>query len=155
MSKSTAKVAANKVAANKVAAQKAPQAPQVKERKSRFVVHPAVASLGKGEKLTAIPADFDFNTHRMIRKSQFDDEALFYELLAGKKEHEASQLRARAEEIRTLGSKADRAAARQLAKLKAKYEAISAKLAAQGLDPEALMEVAMRAMQERQSAKTA
>jgi len=90
-------------------------------------------------KLTAIPTDFNPATHTKLKSTDFVDESVFLEFRAGSLESLAAKMRARAEQLRKLGSVDDRARANKLLKMRESMAKLQEQLKSQGIDVDALM----------------
>jgi len=89
-----------------------------------------------------IPDGFDFKVHKVLKKKNFKDDAMYYDHVAAGLDWKAKLFRSKAEECRKLGSPAERAKKRQMIRLNEKMEELKAQLTEQGIDVKALLEAA-------------
>lgn len=90
-------------------------------------------------KLTAIPEDFNPTLHAKLKATDFVDESVFLDFRATSLESLASKMRARADQLRKLGSVEDRARANKLLKMRENMNKLAEQLKSQGIDVEAML----------------
>jgi hypothetical protein len=88
---------------------------------------------------TEIPSDFSSKIHKPLKRKDFKDEALWFELRAAELEAKAKRARAEADNVRKLGGVKDRAKAKRLISMQKRMAEISEQLTAQGVDVAALL----------------
>lgn len=88
---------------------------------------------------TAVPADYDHETMQPLKKRDFALDHLFYEFRAEHHDRAAAALRKQAVESKALGGKAAASEAKRLRRMTDKIAELKAKLAAGGVDVEALL----------------
>lgn len=86
-----------------------------------------------------IPADFDPAVHSPLKRKDFAHDYTYFEYRAGVCQAQADKYLKEAEDARTLGSKAERAAAKRLTKMVDQIGELRAKLEAQGVDVDELI----------------
>jgi hypothetical protein len=91
------------------------------------------------QKLDAMPVGFDAKLHKPLRKKDFKDESLFLEYQASLLDVKASNLRAHAAKLRTVGASGSSAKAKTLVKMQARMAELMAALKAEGMDVDALL----------------
>lgn len=92
-----------------------------------------------GEYEEAIPEGFDFGTYKPLKKRNFKQEYLWYLHKAAEMKFKAEQYEKKAEEIKKLGSPAERAKKKQIIRLQSKMAELKEQLSSQGIDVEALL----------------
>jgi len=93
---------------------------------------------GKPPYEICVPEGFDFTKYKMLKRGVFKTEALFFEHRAAECEFRAEHWRSRATESSAMGDKAQRAKAKRLIRLQAKYDELREQLVEQGVDVEAI-----------------
>lgn len=135
---STPVASAKPVAPKQSTAPNAPAANLPPAEKPALKPYPGLQADDKGNatvKLKDWPADFDPKVHARLRKVDFENEAPFLEHLADEFERRAKKLRQEANDAKTLGSQASRAAVKKLRGLQEQYSKLAEMLKAQGIDP--------------------
>lgn len=66
------------------------------------------------KKIAEIPADYNPKLHKPLKRNDFEDESIWYELQAQKLEAKAKELREEGKQLKTLGGVKDRADAKKL-----------------------------------------
>ena len=84
----------------------------------------------------AVPTDYNFDTMAKLKKKDFakDHEDQFFEYRALGAEHLAKQLRAKAEEIRTIGSGENKNEMKKAIRMAQKFAELQAALTKRGVD---------------------
>ena len=141
MAKVTKKTAASKPAAAKSAA---PGTTEEKPKKAKRIAYPTL-NVEEGDNgkattpLDAIPEDYDSKKHLPLRRKDFSDESMWFDMKADEYDGKAAAFRKQAADWRAMGSKADRAKAKRLIAMKAKMAELEAALKAEGIDTDALL----------------
>ena len=86
-----------------------------------------------------IPADYDPSIHAALKRKDFAHDYTYFEMRAAALRAQADGYDVAATEARTLGSKAERAAAKRMRKMSEQVTELRAKLEAQGVDVDALL----------------
>lgn len=103
-----------------------------------------------------LPADFSHKLHSPLVKKDFKSEAGFFDYLASIYDKKATDLRAKAESSRTMGTGEDRKSAKRLEALAAQSAALVAKLSGKlGADVVAKIVAAAKAKAEEAAKATA
>lgn len=92
-----------------------------------------------GEYEEAVPEGFDFGTYKPLKKKNFKQDYLWYLHKAAEMKFKAERYEKEAEEIKKLGSPAERAKKKQIIRLQSKMAELKEQLSAQGIDVEALL----------------
>lgn len=90
-------------------------------------------------KLTSVPDAYNSKYHRPLVKSNFKDDAFYFEYKALLCEQQATKYRKEAEDFRRLGSTDDRKKAKKLQTLQKRLADLKAELSGQGVDVDALL----------------
>lgn len=88
--------------------------------------------------LKEVPKDFDIKLHKPLREADFEDPSLWYELKAQDYERKAAQMREQGATVKSLGSKADRGAAKKLVQLQKRMDDMIKDLEGKGVDVSAI-----------------
>jgi hypothetical protein len=86
-----------------------------------------------------VPADFDSKLHKPLKRKDFKDESLWFELRALDLEKKAARMRREGENIKKLGGVKDRVKAKRLLSMQKRMEDLKATLKSEGIDAEALL----------------
>lgn len=113
--------------------------PREEKKNLARIEHPSVTALKKDERIGELPKDFEFSKHRVIKKTQWQNDAMFFDHLADKCEGEMNGNRTKAEECRKLGSAAERGRAKRLLKMQGKIDELKEELTRKGVDVDALL----------------
>lgn len=92
-----------------------------------------------GEYEDAVPEGFDFGAYKPLKKKNFKQEYLWYLHKAAEMEFKATKYKTEAEEIKKLGSPAERMKKKQIIRLQSKMDELKKQLTEQGIDVEALL----------------
>ena len=87
-------------------------------------------------------AGFDGSVHTSIKRADFADEALYYDMRAAELDARAAGMRGKAADIRKIGNVADRARAKKLLSIARRMADLRASLTEQGVDVDALLAAA-------------
>lgn len=112
--------------------------PKLGKVKNLRVAHPLIGA-DDGYPFTAVPEDYDARRHLPIKRSDFADEALFFEWRANLARVAAVRFDKLAAEARATGGTKDRAAAKRLVKMSTRMAELIAKLRANGTDVDAIL----------------
>lgn len=114
-----------------------------KEPKAKRAVHPLVGNDDvKVYPFKSTPGDFDWKSHKPLKKKDFASDDGFFIYKAEEFEAKAKAFRTQAEEAKKMGSTKDRAKAKRLVKMQEKMAELMKQLQAQGIDTEALLATA-------------
>jgi hypothetical protein len=91
------------------------------------------------ERVEGVPEDFDDAKHKVLRRRDFTDEAIWFDLRADEYEVRAKDYRQQAVDYRKLGSVVDRAKAKRLLAMQKRMNELMEQLESQGIDVEALL----------------
>ena len=114
--------------------------PTAAAKTSKRVEYPGIG--GDAYPFKSVPADFDYDAHKPLKKRDFAEEYMYLEYKAAECEAKASQFRKEAEECKKLGSSSARAAAKRLVKMTEKMGELTQQLKAAGVDVDALLKQA-------------
>jgi len=107
------------------------------------VVYPGLLDAeGEAIKLTEWPADWDTKAHQPLKKTDFVNDAVWYDNRAETLEKQAAENRKLAEQSRALGSTEDRKRAKKLLDMQKRFEALKASLAEEDVDVDAILALA-------------
>lgn len=113
--------------------------PKAKKKVER-VTHPALLDADNNPvKVEAVPDDFDPKKHKPLKRADFKDEALWFDMRADDYERRAKDYRQQAEDCRKLGSVSDRQAAKKLLAMQRRIAELQEKLKGEGVDVAALL----------------
>lgn len=87
----------------------------------------------------ALPDGFDFNEHKLLRRKNFVNDALYFEHRALHLEHRAAAFRGMAAEAKAFGSREDRARAKKLQRMNDQMAELRKQLESSGVDVSALL----------------
>ena len=93
------------------------------------------------DKLKEVPANYDPKVHAPLKRGDFENEALFFDMKADEYDRKATRCRVEAGTYRKLGSKEDRAKAKRLLKMRERYSELEAQLRGQGVDVDAILSI--------------
>lgn len=114
--------------------------PTAAPKKAKRTEYPGIG--GDAYPFKEVPADFDYDAHKPLKKRDFAEDYVYLEYKAAECEAKAAQFRKEAEECKKLGSSSARAAAKRLVKMTEKMAELQAQLAAAGVDVDALLKQA-------------
>lgn len=89
-------------------------------------------------KYLAVPADYNPKIHKPLKRGDFQDETLWFELTADALEKKAKRLRAKAEELKKFGGK-DRVKAKKLLAMQKRFLEFKKSLASSGLNVDEIL----------------
>lgn len=106
-----------------------------KPAKPAKIPHPFIGSEDANiYPLKEVPADFDRDKHLPLKKSDFADETMWYDIRIADMEARLERLKQDRDEAKALGNVKDRAAAKRLAGMGRKIAEIQSKLEGEGVD---------------------
>jgi len=129
----------------------AKEAKAAKEPKAKVVrtFHPALdvkknekGKLAPTVKLDKIPDDFDAKKYKPLQRRDFNDESIWFEVKAREMDVKAADYRKQATEFKALGGAAKSGQAKRLLAMQKRVAELTAQLAAQGLDVNAILAAA-------------
>jgi hypothetical protein len=88
----------------------------------------------------ATPAEFNFVTHKLLKKKDFATDAAFFTFKGDEMRNKATIFDGKAEEAKKMGSSKERAKAKRFLKMRDKMAELKASLEAQGIDVESMLE---------------
>jgi hypothetical protein len=91
------------------------------------------------EPLKGLPTNYDFVSYAPLKKTDFEEEYLWYLHMGEFHELQADQFRAEAEELKKLGGAKERRAVKQLQQYQAKIKELTSVLKASGVDVSAIL----------------
>lgn len=140
---------AQKPAGNAKPGAKDPKAAKAPKEKLVRTFHPALAvaknekgKLAPTAKLDKIPDDFNPKAHKPLQRRDFNDESIWFEVKAREMEAKAADYRKQATEFKALGGAAKSGQAKRLLAMQKRVAELTAQLAAQGLDVNAILAAA-------------
>ena len=112
--------------------------PDAAPKKPEKVNYPGLA---EGQKIqgTEFPADFNASMHKPLKRSDFANEWVWLAHRADELAKKAAEMKAEADQIRTLGSSKDVKAAKKIGQLLKRAEELKSQLAGDGTDVDALL----------------
>lgn len=116
---------------------------ETKKRRSRAKVERSAYRAEGAGKLAALPTDWDSKKHLPLGKSDFADEAVFFDWKAEQAQRQANRFAKLARECREGGTEEQRKAKKKFAKMRDQMEAMQQELIAT-LGPDAVQEFLAR-----------
>ena len=102
--------------------------------------HPALTNeQGESVKLKGLPEDYDRKEHAALKKSDFEDESVYWDCRAYFASQDATEFQETAESCRRAEKLKGNKAAMKLMKMEREIEKLRAQLKEQGDDPDALL----------------
>jgi hypothetical protein len=113
-------------------------APGTKDEKAAKVKKVAFTPIPDGG-FKEMPAAFDPKLHTPLKRKDFADESLWFEMKATEHEAKAAAYKKQAADYRKLGSVADRAKAKRLIQMQSKMAELTEQLKSQGVDVDEIL----------------
>ena len=90
-------------------------------------------------KFKAVPEEWDFKTHNLLKRAQFEDECVYLRWIAGVRKLQADECLAEAEELEAVGSLEARRDVAKVKRLQEEMKRLSESLISQGVDVASIM----------------